>query len=133
MILPLSFHERENAGLLISKVTKGLTKIIDITALLLYEIGPLGIQTLVTAVVIGLLAPKALLIFLPIVIVFTYVTYRLKKHLAPPRKSRHDDDSDSYEHLGEATVNIATVQTFGQEGREAAEMGKVLDEIYDRG
>lgn len=133
MMLPLSFHERENAGLLISKVTKGLTKIIDITALLLYEIGALGVQTLVTAVVIGLMAPKALLVFLPIVFVFTYVTYRLKTHLAPLRKKRHDDDSSSYEHLGEATVNIATVQTFGQEGREAAEMGKVRDEIYERG
>ena len=133
MILPLSFHERENAGLLISKVTKGLTKIIDITALLLYEIGSLGIQTLVTAVVIGLMAPKALLVFLPIVVVFTYVTYRLKTHLAPLRKQRHDDDGGSYEHLGEATVNIATVQTYGQEGREIAEMARVRDGIYERG
>jgi ABC-type multidrug transport system fused ATPase/permease subunit len=133
MILPLSFHERENAGLLISKVTKGLSKIIDITALLLYEIGSLILQTIVTAVVIGLMAPKALIVFVPIVLVFTYVTYRLKKHLAPLRKKRHEDDSSSYEHLGEATVNIATVQTFGQEGRESAEMGKVRDAIYEQG
>lgn len=133
MILPLSFHERENAGLLVSKVTKGLTKVIDVTALLLYEIGALVLQALVTAAVIALMVPKALAVFFPVVGVFIYVTYRLKRHLAPLRKRRHDDDGRSYEHLGEATVNIATVQAFGQERREIDAMAEVRDGIYDRG
>lgn len=132
MSLPLSFHERENAGLLISKVTRGLNKTLEFTSLLLYEIGALSIQTCVTAAVIAIMAPKALFVFLPIVSAFAYATYRLKKRLAPARKKRHDDDDGSYERLGETTVNIATVQAFGQSAREAAEMGEVRDGIYDR-
>lgn len=133
MTLSLSFHERENSGLLISKVAKGLTKTVEITALLLYEIGPLIVQTLVASVVIGLMVPKVLLAFLPTVAVFTYVTHRLKEYLAPLRKKRHDADDDSYEHLSEATINILTVQTFAQERYESELMGKKRDDIYERG
>jgi ABC-type multidrug transport system fused ATPase/permease subunit len=131
MILPLSFHERENAGLLISKVTKGLSQSLNITALLVYEILPLVIQTAVAVIVIGTTNTTALAVFLVVVVAFTYATYRVKTMLAATRKRRHHDDSASYEELGEATVNVATVQVFAQELREVREMAKVRDEIYD--
>ncbi len=132
LALPLSFYERSNAGLLISKVAKGVGKTEDVTSTLLYEIVPLAIQTTVTSVIIGCFSLRALAMFLIAVALFTSVTYHVKRRLAPARKRRHDEDSQSYEYLGEMAVNIATVQTCAQEEREWRKIADLWDGIIER-
>ena len=130
--LPLSFHERENAALLVSKITKGITKTLEITAIMLYEIVPIVVQTIVTAVAIAMISPSSLAVFGVTVILFTFVTTHVKRKLAPARRRRHNEDAQSYERFGEAIINIATVQAMAQGDRELAMMTAIRDGIYER-
>ena len=132
LALPLSFHERENAGLLIGKVTKGAHKTDEVTATLLFDIFSLGLQTTVTAVVIAFFSPPSLAVFLITVVIFGVVTYKVKQKLAPIRKKRHEEDGRADELFGQAITNVATVQVFAQEKRESEQVGAVRDGIYER-
>ncbi len=131
--LPLSFHERENAGLLISKITKGIHKTIEVTAALLYEIIGIAIQTIVTAAVIVFISWQAFIVFAVSTTIFVFATVHVKRKLAPMRRRRHDEDASSYEQVGETIINIATVQTCAEGEHERQKLERERDGIYERG
>ncbi|HTK60206.1 MAG TPA: ABC transporter ATP-binding protein, partial [Candidatus Baltobacteraceae bacterium] len=130
--LPLAFHERENGGLLLGKVIKGVNRTDDVTATLFYDIVSLGLQTAVTATVIGLYAHDALIVFLVIVTLFAYATYRFKRKMMPIRSRRHDEDSEADKLFGQAISNVATVQAFAQEDYERGRISDIREGIYVR-
>lgn len=132
LALPLSFHERENTGLLMGKITKGMHKSDEITAMLLWETFPLGLQTIVTTAVIATYSLPAVGVFLLTLVVFLTLTYKIKVRMAPVRRKRYEDDGKADEMLGQSITNVATVQAFAQERRENGALKEVRDGIYDR-
>lgn len=141
--LPLSFHLRENTGLIIGKVTRGVGRTMDLMAAFLFEIAPLAIQITITSVALCFIHPIALLVLLPAVVVFVWYTVRLKTRWAAHRLRRHALDNEEDELLGQSVTNVMTVQAYGQEVREMQAVRAVSNQrdamlcvesdAYDRG
>jgi len=130
--LPLSFHERENTGLLLGKVIKGISRAEDITGTLLFDILSLALQTLVASCVIGWYSRPALGVFLVVVALFTYATYKFKQRMMPVRRRRHEEDGEADRFFGQAITNVATVQAFAQEDFESERVSHIRQGIYGR-
>ena len=130
--LPLSFHERENGGELLGKVIKGVNRTEDVTGSLFFDIGSLALQTAVTAAVIGWYSQEALIVFLIVVALFSFATYRFKQKMMPIRSRRHDEDSKADKLFGQAIGNVATVQAFAQEDYERGRISEIREGIYVR-
>jgi len=130
--LPLSFHERETGGILLGKLIKGVNRTDEVTATLLFEITSLILQTAVTATVIGWYAKDALIVFLVVVTIFAYATYRFKRRMMPVRSKRHEEDGEVDKLFGQAITNVATVQSFAQEDYERGRIVEIREGIYVR-
>ncbi len=130
--LPLSFHERENTGLLLGKVIKGVSRTEDVTQTLMFDILSLALQMIVAACVIGWYSRTSLLVFLTVITLFIYATYRFKQKMMPVRKRRHEEDGEADRFFGQAISNVATVQAFAQEESESARVSDIRQSIYGR-
>ena len=130
--LPLSFHERAHGGELLGKIIKGINRTDDVTSSLYFEVISLVLQTLVTSLVIGWYSLEALCVFLVVVTVYAYVTYRFKRKMMPIRSRRHDEDSMADKLFGQAITNVATVQAFAQEDYERGRIADIREGIYER-
>ncbi len=127
--LPLVYHQTENTGLIIGKVVRGVGKTMDLTAVLLWEIVPLVIQTVITAAMMLWFRWQATLVLVPIVTLFAWQTVRVKMKMAELRMRRHDLDNVADEILGQAVTNAMTTQSFVQENREMAAVTSVRDDV----
>lgn len=128
--LPLVYHQSENTGIVIGKVVRGVGRTIDLTAMCLWEIVPLVLQTTMTAVIMIAYGWYTVLFFLPIVAVFGWVTVRVRLKFLPQRMERHDLDSDADELLGQAVTNVMTTQAFAQEEREMGAITLLRNRVY---
>lgn len=129
--LPLAFHLRENTGSLVGKVIKGVGRLLEMVAIIYWEILPLLVQTLVTVIVIFYLSPAVAAVILAAVICFLYLTVSLKRRFASMRKERHEFDAQADELAGQAITNVMTVQSFVQEGREYEALKKLRRQILE--
>ncbi|MBI4458417.1 ABC transporter ATP-binding protein [Candidatus Uhrbacteria bacterium] len=116
--LPLSYHHTENTGLSVGKVIRGVGNMTALTGLLFFEIAPLGVQILITAALFLNKCAAAIMVMLPVVAVFCYLTWKVKTKLQATRSERHALDGDADEILSQAITNVMTVQAFCQEERE---------------
>lgn len=127
--LPLTYHQTENTGAIIGKVVRGVGKSTDLIAAILFEIAPLIIQTLATVGILAFLYWPAILVIAPVMVVFTYVTIKVKLSLADLRMKRHERDGDADDKLGQAVTNVLTTQAFAQEDREMKMVTLIRDEV----
>ncbi|MDP3985392.1 MAG: ABC transporter ATP-binding protein [bacterium] len=127
--LPLSYHQTENTGAIIGKLVRGVGKTMDLIAVMLYEIIPLAIQTVVTSVILIALGWRTALILVPIIFSFTWITIRTKRKWSVHRMQRHAFDGDADDLLGQAVTNVMTVQAFAQEPREMDVVTQIRDRV----
>ena len=130
--LPLSFHERENTGILLGKVIKGINRVEEVTATLLLDIFSLALQIIVASCVIGWYSRMSLAVFLAVIILFSYATYKFKQKMMPVRRRRHEEDGEADRLFGQAIANVATVQAFAQEDFEREQVSDIRHGIYER-
>lgn len=123
--LPLPYHQRENTGAIVGKVVRGVGKCTDVVGVLLWEIIPLAVQSVVTVALLLWFSVPAALVLLPIVMVFGWLTARIKLRLSGKRIRRHELYGESDEVIGQAVTNVMTTQAFAQEERELATVSAI--------
>lgn len=116
--LSLSYHERENTGNKITKVERGVQRIIELLANMSWEVVPTIMQLLLTLIVLFIVDWRFGLSFLIFSPMFIWLTYKVNKDLYPTRKKRHKNYEVASGMMGQSIININTVKSFVQERKE---------------
>ncbi len=133
MFQSLSYHERENTGTKITKIERGVQKILDLLGNMFWEVVPTLLQLVVTIVVLFVVHWWFALSFLFFAPLFIVITLFANKKLYPRRKQRFEDYDEASGKLGESIVNINTVKSFVQERREYNEYRGIFQNIVSSG
>jgi len=118
MSLSLGYHERENTGAKIIKVQRGVDHISNLVNSIFWEVGSTVMQLIVTLFILFFIDFRFGLVFLFFVPQFIALTYKVNKELQSKRETVHKLWESSAGKMGQAVVNINTVQSFVQENRE---------------
>ena len=127
--LSLGYHEKENTGAKISKIQRGVDKLVTLTADLFWQVLPTFLQIILTGFVLAFINWRLALIFVFFVPIFVYLTLKLNKEIFPWRKKRHDDYEASSSLMSQSIININSVKSFVQEGREVKDFSLMREEI----
>ena len=131
--LSLGYHEKENTGAKMSKIQRGVGKIMELICNLSWEMVPTTIQVIVTTIFMLFLNWQISLVFFSVVPVFLILTFVMNKKAYPLRIKRHDLDDDSYGKMGQSIININTVQSYAQGRRELSEYSNIRGDYFDTG
>jgi ABC-type multidrug transport system fused ATPase/permease subunit len=129
VFLSLGYHEKENTGNKITKIERGMNKIIELLVNLSWEVIPTMIQlsiTLGVLLVIDWRFALSLFLFAP---TFIYITYKVNKDLYPLRKKRHKDHETASGIMAQSIININTVKSFTQENQEISKFEILRNKI----
>lgn len=127
--LSLDYHEKENTGNKITKIERGILKIVDLLGNLAFEVLPTIVQLTVTLIALLILDWRIGLSFAFFSPLFIIITYKVNKDLYPIRKERYRQHEESSGKMGQSIININTVKSFSQEEREAREYGGIKENI----
>lgn len=129
LFLSLGYHEKENTGNKISKIQRGVDKVVNLIGNMSWEVVPTLIQIIFTALILLIVDWRFALIFLFFVPLFALITFKLNRELFPYRKDRHDKYEESAGQMTQAIININTVKSFVQEKRELRQFGLIRQKI----
>ena len=129
VFLSLGYHEKENTGNKISKIQRGVDKMINLMSSVLWDVGPTLIQIILTTAILFFVDWRFGLIFCFFVPLFVLLTLKLNKEVFPARKLRHDKYEEASGQMAQAIININTVKSFVQEAREVKEFSQTREII----
>ena len=129
--LSLDYHEKENTGNKITKIERGIFKIVDLLGNMAFEVIPTLVQLAVTLVALTVLDWRIGLSFAFFSPLFIIITYKVNKDLYPIRRDRFKQHEESSGKMGQSIININTVKSFTQEEREAREYGGIKEKVRD--
>ncbi|MBU0619711.1 ABC transporter ATP-binding protein/permease [Patescibacteria group bacterium] len=118
VFLSLSYHEKEDTGNKITKIDRGIWKISDLIANLSFEVVSTLLQLFVTLIILFIVDWRFGLSFMMFAPLHILLTYKANKNLQPTRKKRHENYEKASGKMGQAIININTVQSFSQEIKE---------------
>ncbi len=127
--LGLGYHEKENTGSKISKIQRGVDKIIDLLGNLSWEVAPTILQIIFTAGVLFWVDWRFGLVIVFFVPVFVFLTISVNRRVFPLRKTRFDIYEKAAGMMTQSVVNINTVKSFTQEKRECFRFGKLREKL----
>ncbi len=127
--LGLGYHEKENTGSKISKIQRGVDKIIDLLSNLGWEVAPTILQIIFTAVVLFWVDWRFGLVIIFFVPIFVLLTVSVNRRVFPLRKSRFDIYEKAAGMMTQSVININTVKSFTQEKRECFRFGKLREKL----
>ncbi|HMB65363.1 MAG TPA: ABC transporter ATP-binding protein, partial [Patescibacteria group bacterium] len=127
--LSLDYHEKENTGNKITKIERGIFRIVELLANMAFEVVPTLIQLAVTLVALAVLDWRIGLSFAFFSPLFIVITYKVNRELYPIRKNRFKQHEESSGKMGQSIININTVKSFSQEEREAKEYGGIKERV----
>jgi ATP-binding cassette, subfamily B, bacterial len=127
--LSLGYHEKENTGNKITKIERGVTKIIELIGNLSWEVVPTLMELFITLIVLLIVDYRFGLSFMFFAPLFILITYKSNKTLQPVRRKRHKDYEVASGKMGQAIININAVKSFVQEKREVKEYGFIRNLI----
>jgi len=129
MYLSLSYHEKENTGNKITKIERGVSKIVDLLGNMSWEVAPTLIQLILTLIVLFVINWRFGFSYAIFASLFILLTYRANKNLYPIRKKRHKDYEIASGKMGQAIININTVKSFVQEEEEIKKFSRIREDI----
>ncbi len=127
--LGLGYHEKENTGGKISKIQRGVDKIIDLLSNLSWEVAPTILQIIFTAGVLFWVDWRFGTVIMFFVPVFVFLTINVNRRVFPLRKSRFDIYEKAAGMMTQSVININTVKSFTQEKRECLRFGKLREQL----
>lgn len=127
LFLKLSYHEKENTGNKVFKVTRGIDKLDELFVSLCWEIAPSILQNIFTAAVLFWVDWRFGMVLVFCAPVFILLTLKINKDVYPYRKKRFSVEEDIAGVMTQAIININTVKSFVQEWREYRRMEKILN------
>lgn len=127
--LGLGYHEKENTGSKISKIQRGVDKIIDLLSNLSWEVAPTILQIIFTAGVLFWVDWRFGIVVVFFVPVFVLLTISVNRRVFPLRKSRYDIYEKTAGMMMQSVININTVKSFTQEKRECINFAKLRKQL----
>ena len=131
VFLSLGYHERENTGNKIVKISRGIDKIDNLFGNFFWEVAPTIFQIFLTVGILfwanwifGVIA----IIFIP---VFVYLTLKVNKKVYPLRRRRFDYQEEAAGVMAQSIININTVKSFVQELREYRKFSGMTQKVKD--
>ena len=127
--LPLGYHEKENTGNKIAKISRGVDKISDLVGNMGWEVVPTVIQLFFSLIVLFLADWRfgASLLFFSAFHIF--LTYRINKKMYPVRKEIYKSYEEASGKMTQSIININAVQSFSQEENELSGFNKIKTSI----
>lgn len=129
--LSLSYHEKENTGNKISKIDRGVDKIVNLLGNFFWDVAPTVLQVLLTALTLYIVDIRFGLVFTLFAPAFALLSLKANKKVYPSRKDRHDKYEESSGLMAQSIININTVKSFVQEKREENTYKKIRDVIKE--
>ncbi|MFA6973124.1 MAG: ABC transporter ATP-binding protein [Parcubacteria group bacterium] len=129
--LPLGYHEKENTGNKVVKITRGVDKIDSLLGNLSWEVVPTIFQIIFTAAVLLFLDWRFFLILLFFIPIFVFLTLKVNKEVYPYRRKRFMSQDESAGVMAQAIININTVKSFVQEKKESTKFQKIISQVKD--
>jgi ABC-type multidrug transport system fused ATPase/permease subunit len=127
--LPLSWHEDQNTGSLVSKITKASNHVGSLIWFLNNDLIPSSTQIMLTAAMLTWVDWRIGLIYIVFTPIMLYmIDYQFKK-VQPYREQYHGAYEDATNELAQTLYNIQTVQNYTQEDKEQHKQQQSLNEF----
>ncbi|HRY82865.1 MAG TPA: ABC transporter ATP-binding protein [Candidatus Moranbacteria bacterium] len=131
VFLSLGYHEKENTGNKIVKISRGIDKIDNLFGNFFWEVAPTIFQVILTVALLfwvnwifGLIT----IIFVP---AFVFLTLKVNKIVYPFRRTRFNCQEEAAGIMAQSIININTVKSFVQEVREYNKFFKATKDVKD--
>jgi len=129
MSLSLGYHEKENTGAKLTKIQSGIESVRNIVQSLIWDIAPTIIRIIASFIFLLFINIPIAFIFISIVPVFLYLTFKSNIKAYPIRKNVYKGFEKVYGNFGQAVYNIKTVQAYAQEEKEKTSAKKGVSGI----
>jgi ABC-type multidrug transport system fused ATPase/permease subunit len=129
VFLSLGYHEKENTGSKIIKISRGIDKIDNLFGNFFWEVAPTIFQIIFTTVTLFFVNWRFGFIVLIFVPAFVFLTLRVNKLVFPFRKKRFDEQEVAAGLMTQSIVNINTVKSFVAELREYAQFARATKNV----
>jgi len=130
MELSLDYHEKENTGDKISKIERGVDRLLDFIADSIWEFLPTVFQLIITFFAILWLNWQLAFVFVAFIPPYVWLSYKMVKKQRPLRKRVNKLYEKSSGHLSENIINIQTVQGHGSESFEKRKYHGILRNLF---
>lgn len=131
MELSLGYHEKENTGNKISKIQRGIDKMNALAGNFFWDILPTILQTSMTLIFLIFIDWRFGLVYFSFVPVFLYLTLKGNSKIHPQRIARHKGYEEASGIMAQSIININTVKSFVQEGRETKNLSSVVNKLKE--
>lgn len=128
MLLGLGYHEKENTGNKVIKVSKGVDKILDLMGNLFWEVVPTFWQIIFTTLALFVVDWRFGLVVLVFVPLFMLLTLRINRKAYPFRWGLFNNLEEASGLMTQSVMNINTVKSFVQESREISRFERIMRE-----
>jgi ATP-binding cassette subfamily B protein len=118
--LSLRYHITRKTGGLSRIIERGVKGVEFLLRFLLFSVGPLIIELLLTGIVLGAyFDPSYLLVLVLTIGLYIWFTFKVTEWRVKIRKEMNDQDTDANQKAIDSLLNFETVKYFGAERREA--------------
>jgi ATP-binding cassette subfamily B protein len=118
--LSLRYHITRKTGGLSRIIERGVKGVEFLLRFLLFSVGPLILELLLTALVLGAYFDISYLVVLVVTIgLYIWFTFKVTEWRVKIRKEMNDQDTDANQKAVDSLLNFETVKYFGAERREA--------------
>lgn len=129
VFLSLGYHEKENTGNKIVKISRGVDKIDNLFGNFFWEVAPTLFQIIITVITLFFIDWRFGMIMMVAVPIFILLTLKVNKNVFPFRKARFDQQEEATGLMTQSIININTVKSFVQEWREYREFSRKTQEV----
>jgi ABC-type multidrug transport system fused ATPase/permease subunit len=131
--LDIAWHQRENSGALIGKVSNGVWKITELMYRLAWEIVPTLMQTVLSLIPILVLSPPAAVVAAIAFALFLWLTIKAHQEKSPILVNQEKEYDNEWATGVQIVQSVETVVMYNQEQRLLAEYQAIHDKIVDLG
>lgn len=127
--LSLGYHEKENTGNKVVKISRGVDKIDQLFGNFFWEVAPTSIQVTLTTITLFFVDWRFGLVLLFFVPLFMILTFKVNKMVYPFRRKRFDEQEEATGIMTQSIININTVKSFVQEVREYNQFARITNKV----
>jgi ATP-binding cassette subfamily B protein len=126
--LSLRYHITRKTGGLSRIIERGVKGVDFLLRFLLFSIGPLILELVLTGIILALVFDIWYLAVLVVTItLYVWFTFRVTEWRVKIRKEMNDQDTDANQKAIDSLLNFETVKYFGAETREAARYDSAME------
>ncbi|MDG3040035.1 ABCB family ABC transporter ATP-binding protein/permease [Roseicyclus marinus] len=126
--LSLRYHITRKTGGLSRIIERGVKGVDFLLRFMLFSIGPLLVELLLTAIVLGLYFDLSyMLVLIVTIVLYVWFTFTVTEWRVKIRREMNAQDTDANQKAVDSLLNFETVKYFGAEAREAERYDRAME------